>query len=291
MNSPLELHEIPHPSDATGQPGLLEFIHSNQTDEPAFTVGIISAGGGETAYRSIEQSIILALSNQVNAVVTAPVSKEALHLAGHPYPGHTEIFAELTNTKDYAMLLAAKGLNVMHVTTHMAMRDACDAITRNRVLLTIRLAALAMAQIGASGSIAVAGLNAHSSENGLFGAEESRSIIPAINDAKAMGINVVGPVPADTVFVRAIGGEYSMVVAMYHDQGHIPVKMLGFTQGQKVSFRGINCTIGLPIIRTSVDHGTAFDIAGKNIASEESLLDAIDMAVLMCGYQGQRTLS
>ena len=294
MGSPLTLREITRPSEAAGDPGLLEFIDPGPAevmDTMEISVGSASAAGGKAAYHSIALAAELALSGHAGAVVTTPVSKEALHLAGYPFPGHTEILAELTAAKHYAMLLTAKGLHVMHVTTHMAMRDACNAITKERVLHTIRLADLAKSQIGASGAIAVAGFNAHNSENGLFGAEESAAIVPAIDEAKAMGIEVIGPIPADTVFVKALAGQYGMVVAMYHDQGHIPVKMLGFTLGGQTTVSGVNCTIGLPIIRTSVDHGTAYDIAGKGIANEESLLDAIAMAAAMCGYRGPRTLS
>jgi 4-hydroxythreonine-4-phosphate dehydrogenase len=183
------------------------------------------------------------------------------------------------------MILVSGKLRVIHVTTHMSMRNVCDAITRNRVLATIRLAKQAANSMDIEGKIAVAGFNAHSSENGLFGDEEARAIIPAIEDARKEGIDVDGPVPPDTVFVKALAGKYAVVVAMYHDQGHIPVKLAGFRVDEKTGIftdvSGINCTVGLPIIRTSVDHGTAFDVAGKGVANEKSMLDAIEMAVTM----------
>lgn len=290
LKSTLELHEVQQPSGALGKPGCMDYIDLSLMGRLDWAMGEASARCGEAAFRFIEKAAALAISGQADAVATPPISKEALHLAGRHYAGHTEIFAELTHTENYAMLLAAKQLYVMHVTTHMPMREACAAITKERVLTTIRLAALAQAQIGAPGAIAVAGLNAHCSENGLFGNEEAEAIRPAVEAAKALGINVEGPIPADTVFVKALSGQYGIVVAMYHDQGHIPVKLMGFSFSRKASVGGINCTIGLPMIRTSVDHGTAFDIAGKGAADESSLLDAIDMAVLMSGSRAPKTL-
>jgi len=219
--------------------------------------------------------------------VTGPLKKEAMQLAGHHYAGHTEIFADQTGTKDYAMLLVGGGLRVIHVTTHLALRQACERIKKARVLRVIELAAATLRQMNLPVKIAVAGLNPHASENGLFGSEEENEIIPAIKEARARGIDVVGPVPPDTVFVKARAGEYSMVVAMYHDQGHIPVKLAGFVMdkntGLFTSMSGVNCTIGLPIVRSSVDHGTAFDRAGQNRANEQSMVDAIEVAVQLAG--------
>ncbi|MDR2608454.1 MAG: 4-hydroxythreonine-4-phosphate dehydrogenase PdxA, partial [Treponema sp.] len=209
-----------------------------------------------------------------------------VNLAGHHFSGHTEIFAHYTGTERYRMFLSARGargsLNVMHVTTHVSLRGACDLVTKDRVLDTIRFADHAARLMGKTERrISVAGLNPHASENGLFGDEEARAIIPAVTAARAEGLDAAGPLPPDTVFVKALGGFFDVVVAMYHDQGHIPLKMLGFDMnaGALSRIRGINATIGLPIIRTSVDHGTAFDIAGKNQAGEESMLDAMDMAL------------
>ena len=222
-------------------------------------------------------------------VVTAPINKEALHLAGHYYSGHTEIFADYTHTPHYAMLLMSGKLRVIHCTTHVSMRKACDLITRERVGEVIGLADQAMRMMGLEHyTIGVAGLNAHCSENGLFGTEEAEAISPAIQDAKERGIPVEGPIPPDTVFVKALAGQYDIVVAMYHDQGHIPLKVVGFqldaATGRFTSMSGINTTIGLPILRTSVDHGTAFDKAGKNLANEASMVEALQLAAQMAPY-------
>ena len=226
------------------------------------------------------------MEEKVQAVVTAPINKKSLNMAGHAYNGHTEIFAEYTGTKDFAMLLASKTLRVIHVSTHCSLRDACDKVKKDRILEVIKLAYKGMNQLGIQHpKIGVAGLNPHSSENGLFGYEEERQIIPAIEEAKKVGIDVTGPESPDTVFVKCQAGQYDIVVAMYHDQGHIPLKLSGFQYDLKEdkykSVSGINCTIGLPIIRTSVDHGTAFGKAGEGRANEESMLDAIFAGVEM----------
>jgi 4-hydroxythreonine-4-phosphate dehydrogenase len=205
-------------------------------------------------------------------LVTAPINKEAIRLAGYPWPGHTEMLADLTHAKDVRMLLTSDRLRVVHVTTHRSLRQAIDAVTRERVLRTIELAAEAGPMLGIpQPRIGVAGLNPHAGEGGLFGDEEQTAITPAVNNARQKGIDVTGPWPADTLFWRAVNGEFDLVVAMYHDQGHVPVKLLGFDAG-------VNISLGLPIIRTSVDHGTAFDIAGRGIARWESMDAAITVA-------------
>ena len=218
--------------------------------------------------------------------MTGPINKEAVHLAGHDFAGHTEIFANFTHTADVTMLLSSNQLRVVHVTTHVSMEDACRLIQKERVLKTIRLAQQGMQLLGVEKPrIAVAGFNAHSSENGLFGHQEADAIIPAIEAAKAEGIDADGPIPPDTVFVKAVAGMYDIVVAMYHDQGHIPLKLLGFRMNAESntfsSMSGVNCTLGLPFIRTSVDHGTAFDRAGKNISNPDSMIEAIEAAQVM----------
>ena len=248
--------------------------------------GRVSAEAGDCAFRYIRKAIDLALAGVLQAIVTGPINKESLHLAGYPYAGHTEIFADLTATKDYGMLLTSPSLRVIHVTTHVSMRQACDLITTERVCRTIRLAAQACRLLGIDAPrIGVAGFNVHSSENGLFGSEEADAIIPAILLARRDGLTVAGPVSPDTVFVRALAGEFDIVVAMYHDQGHIPLKLTGFKidpeTGKIGRINGVNTTVGLPVIRTSVDHGTAFDLAGRGVAHEDSLVDAIKMAVLI----------
>ncbi|AEF83342.1 4-hydroxythreonine-4-phosphate dehydrogenase PdxA [Leadbettera azotonutricia] len=282
------LNKISAPEDAQGRPGTVDYFPCGIISQKGdYAFGALGLKSGEAAFQYVVKGIDLAMKGEIAAVVTNPINKEAIHLAGHEFAGHTEIFAHYTNTEDYGMLLSAggsTGLNVIHVTTHVSMRRACDLITEKRVLAVIRLAGEALTLMGKEKRrIAVAGLNAHASENGLFGKEEEESIIPAIKKARAEGLDVTGPVPPDTVFVKALGGAFDIVVAMYHDQGHIPLKLCGFKMdpatGLFSQVSGINTTIGLPIIRTSVDHGTAFDKAGKNEANEESLLDAIAMAV------------
>lgn len=285
---PLSLRTISSPAEAEGRYGSIDLINLGILTPGSWAYGTTCQISGEASFQYITTAIALAMDRSADGVVTAPISKEAIHLAGHHYSGHTEIFADYTHTGSYGMLLTSGPLRVIHVTTHVSMRDACDIIRTHpeRVENAIRLAADAMEQIGISyPRIAVAGLNAHSSENGLFGDEEAISIIPAIQSARAGGLDVDGPIPPDTVFVKAMAGAYDVVVAMYHDQGHIPLKLSGFRMDPKTgnftSVSGVNSTIGLPIIRTSVDHGTAYDRAGKGIANEESMLDAVRMAVAM----------
>jgi 4-hydroxythreonine-4-phosphate dehydrogenase len=235
----------------------------------------------------VRKAVELALAHQVEAVVTAPLSKEALHLAGYRYAGHTEILAELTGAENPTMLLVAGRMRVAHVSTHVSLREACDRVKRERVCQVIRLLHAACLRLGVTNPrIAVAGLNPHAGEAGLFGWEEEREIAPAVEEARRGGIEVDGPLPPDTVFAKAYGGMYDAVVAMYHDQGHIPVKLIGFRYDRRReqwrSVSGVNVTLGLPIVRTSVDHGTAFDLAGTGMASEESLVDAIRLAVNLC---------
>ncbi|MGI5900150.1 MAG: 4-hydroxythreonine-4-phosphate dehydrogenase PdxA [Christensenellales bacterium] len=281
----LRIHICEKPADALESDDVINLMDLALLED-GFEYKKISAAAGDASFRYIRRAIELALAGEIKAVVTAPISKEALHMAGFKYAGHTEIFAELTGTKDYAMLLTSGSLRVIHVSTHVSLAQACKRATRERVGKVIRLGLEACRQMGVENPrIAVAGLNPHSSENGLFGTEEASDIIPAIEEAKGAGINVFGPLPADTVFVRAAAGEFDMVVAMYHDQGHIPVKLLGFKVGEGAGnysqVSGVNATVGLPIIRTSVDHGTAFDRAGEGRANEGSMVEAIEMAVQM----------
>ncbi|MCR2822557.1 4-hydroxythreonine-4-phosphate dehydrogenase PdxA [Lederbergia panacisoli] len=238
------------------------------------SIGQISAESGHAAYKFVEKAVELALNKEIDAICTAPLNKEALHKGGHTYPGHTEILAALTNTEDFSMMLSAPNLRVIHVTTHVGIIDAIKMINPQRVYEVIRLAYETLTRAGIDQpKIAVCGINPHAGENGLFGyGEEEDKIIPAVKKAKAEGIDAIGPLPADTLFFRAVRGDFDVVVAMYHDQGHGPVKVLGLDAG-------VNITVGLPIIRTSVDHGTAFDIAGKGIADERSLMEAIRRAV------------
>jgi 4-hydroxythreonine-4-phosphate dehydrogenase len=251
----------------------------------------VSPEAGRAAYAYIETAVRLCQEGGIEAMVTAPINKEALAAAGHQHTGHTEILAMLSGTKDFAMLLMGKELRVIHVTTHVALRRVPELCTRDRVGRVIGLAQETMKFLGvARPRIAVCGLNPHAGEDGLFGDEEQREIGPAIEAARRAGLDVHGPLPADTLFSRARGGEFDIVVAMYHDQGHVPVKTLGFTFDQKAGvwtgLSGVNVTVGLPFLRVSVDHGTAFDRAWKGIANPESMIEAIGVAVSMLGARG-----
>jgi 4-hydroxythreonine-4-phosphate dehydrogenase len=270
--------------DARFEAGILNVIDLANVDIKALRLGEISAASGQAAFEYVVRVIELAMSKEIDGTVTGPINKESINLAGHRYGGHTEIYAEFTGSKKYAMLLVEENLRVIHVSTHVSLRQACDLVKKERVLEAIELMDEACRKIGiAEPKIGVAGLNPHSSDGGLFGDEEELEILPAINAAKEMGYNVDGPVPADTLYPKAIGGVYDGCVAMYHDQGHIPFKVVGFnwdnSEKKMSSVRGVNITLGLPIIRTSVDHGTAMEIAGQNIASSDAMVLAIEYAV------------
>ena len=248
--------------------------------------GEVSAAAGAAGYHAIARAVELAQAGTAAATVTGPIHKEALNLAGYRFAGQTEIYAHLTGTRDYAMLLMAGALRVVHVSTHVSLREACERVTRQRVETVIRLAHEAGRRLGiAAPRIGVAGLNPHAGDGGLFGSEERTQIVPAIEAARAAGMVVEGPLPADTLFPKANGGYYDLVVAMYHDQGHIPLKVVGFTwdnaAGAWSAVDGVNVTLGIPVIRVSVDHGTAFDVAGTGTASEASMIQAILCAARM----------
>ena len=236
--------------------------------------GRLSAAAGDAAYRYIERAVQMAKAGEVDAICTAPINKEALHLAGHKYPGHTELLAALTGTPEVSMMLSTPRLRVIHCTTHIGLLDAIAKIDAGLVTRTIVRGHDTLVNAGIPAPrIAVCGINPHAGENGLFGrGEEERVVAPGVAAAQARGVDVVGPLPADTLFYRAVRGDFDLVVAMYHDQGHCPVKVLGLEQG-------VNITVGLPVVRTSVDHGTAFDIAGTGKADERSLLEALRQAV------------
>lgn len=253
-------------------PNCINVVDPEPVSMEKFNIGQVSSVCGHAAFVYVKTAIDWAISKKIDAVVTAPLNKEALHLAGHLYDGHTEIFNDFAGTGRYAMLLWSDKMKVIHVTTHVAMREACNRIKKPRVEEVIRLADETLKQAGySSPRIAVAGLNPHSGENGIFGREEIDEIEPAVRCCAADGIQVEGPIPPDTVFLKMYQGKYDIVVAMHHDQGHIPLKLLAFDDG-------VNMTVGLSIIRTSVDHGTAFDIAGKGIANPTSMLAAIHAA-------------
>lgn len=275
------VHEV---TDANFQPGTLDVYDLDNVDPDILRPGQISAMAGHAAFEAITTVIKLALENKIQATVTGPIHKKSINEAGHHFSGHTEIYAEYTGTKEYAMLLAEEHFRVIHVSTHVSLRKACDLVRQERILEVIRLLDDGLRQLGISnGKIGVAGLNPHAGDSGLFGDEEEKEIIPAIEAALKAGYDIEGPVPPDIMFAKAVTGYYDGCVAMYHDQGHIPFKLAGFkwdNQTKKMeSVKGVNITLGLPIIRTSVDHGTAFDIAWKNIASPDAMLLAIDYAV------------
>jgi 4-hydroxythreonine-4-phosphate dehydrogenase len=273
LQTGLQIHSIPSPDEALDQAGIVNCLDMDLLPA-SLPYGKVSAESGDAAFRFLEKSIELAKQEKIDAICTAPLNKEALQKGGHHYPGHTEILADLTGTHDYAMMLSSPKLKVIHVTTHMGLIDAVKSITAERVYSVIRMAHDTLKKAGNDEPrICVCGINPHAGENGLFGCgEEDAVIVPAVERAKQEGINVVGPLPADTLFFLAVRGDYDIVVAMYHDQGHGPIKVLGLDAG-------VNITVGLPIIRTSVDHGTAFDIAGKGIADEKSLLEAIRQGI------------
>ena len=259
--------------------------------EGEIITGKVGAAGGRMAYLAIEKSVEFALAGRIQGLVTAPLNKEALNMAGYHYAGHTELLAELTGVKGSVMMLAHGAMNVSHVTTHCALEDVPKRMTPERIRRVIDLTHDAMRRLGkARPKIAIAALNPHAGEGGLFGRQDIDISAPTIAKAVADGLDVVGPVPGDTVFVKLRAGQFDAVVAMYHDQGHIPVKLLGFhvnpETGKWEDLSGVNITLGLPIIRTSVDHGTAFDIAGKGIASEVSLIEAIDYAEKLSAARG-----
>ena len=282
----LKIHVITDVRDAKFEYGTIDVFEVKTAGAESVEFGKVSIAGGTIAFEAIRTAIDLAMDNEVDGTVTAPINKEGLNLAGHHFSGHTEIYAHFTHTKKYAMLLADEYLRVIHVSTHVPLREACDLVKKDRIIAVTQLLDDACKQFGIDNpKIGIAGLNPHSSDGGLFGWEEEKEIVPAIEELKINGFNVEGPVPPDTLFAKAKCGFYDGCVAMYHDQGHIPFKVVGFNwnreTGKMESVQGVNITLGLPIIRVSVDHGTAFDVAGKGVASEDAMLLSIDYATRM----------
>lgn len=287
----MSVHPIHNPEEGIYRPGIIDVIDLKLVERGSLEIGKVSAQAGEAAFQYVKKVIELAMAGKIDATVTNALNKEAMNLAGHHFSGHTEIYAYYTGTSKYSMMLVHENLRVVHVSTHVSLREACDLVKKERVLEVIRIAWNALRQMGIDHpKIGVAGLNPHCGEHGLFGREEIDEIEPAVKLAREEGILADGPIPPDTVFSKARGGWYDAVVAMYHDQGHIPLKVVGFVYNQKNgcwdAVEGVNITLGLPIIRTSVDHGTAFDQAGKGTASEKSLQNAIDYAIKMA--EGKR---
>jgi len=295
----LELNVVSAPEEGKYTYGTIDLIDldlvpadkipdTSELDQPGpFGVGACALGG-EAAFQYVVKVIKLAMDGQIDATVTNALSKEAINMAGYHYSGHTEIYADYTGTSKYTMMLVHGDFRVVHVSTHVSLREACDHVKKARVLECIRIANEGCKAIGIKEPrIAVAGLNPHCGENGLFGTEEIMEIQPAIDEAMAEGIIIPEkkPTPPDTVFSKALGGWFDIVVAMYHDQGHIPLKTKGFVYNRDEkrweAVEGVNVTLGLPIIRTSVDHGTGIDIAGSGRSSELSLVNAINYAILM----------
>ncbi|GAA3908609.1 D-threonate 4-phosphate dehydrogenase [Gibbsiella dentisursi] len=273
ITPPAELRLLGSMADARFAPGIINVIDEPLAQPDSLQPGRVQRQAGDLAYRCIKRATELALTGEVDAIATAPLNKEALHAAGHLYPGHTELLAKLTHSKDYAMVLYTDRLKVIHVTTHIALRKFLDTLNRERVETVIGMADTFLKRVGyAAPRIAVAGVNPHAGENGLFGDEEITIVGPAVQAMQARGIDAYGPCPPDTVYLQCYEGQYDMVVAMYHDQGHIPLKLLGF-------YDGVNITAGLPFIRTSADHGTAFDIAWTGKAKSESMAISIKLAM------------
>ncbi len=299
VNRPdIRIHRCDSVSDAVFTPGTIDVLHLELIpDVHTFPIGQVSVEGGNAAFQCVRKVIELAMKGEVDATCTNALNKEAMNKAlefyhgeksdGHThFDGHTEIYATYTGTSKYTMMLAHHDLRVVHVSTHVSLREACDRVKKDRVLEVIQIADKACKDMGIKQpKIAVAGLNPHCGENGLFGTEEIEEINPAIQEARQLGINAVGPIPPDSVFSEALGGWYDIVVCMYHDQGHIPLKTVGFVYDRELqawkAVEGVNVTLGLPIIRTSVDHGTGFALAGKGTSNELSLVNAIDYAIRM----------
>src|ERR1700730_16310193 len=273
----LEGRTVTGPTDAGQHPGCIDLIDLQNIDIERLGRGRVSAEVGRAAYEYLEHATTLALAGTVGAIVTAPLNKEALSEAGWVGVGHTELLARFAGVPDksVAMMLASKSLRVVHVSTHVSLRRAIEMVTPERIVTAARLAGeTARDIVGREPHLAIAGLNPHAGEHGLFGSEEQEFIEPAIDQLRAEGWHVSGPMSPDTVFLRAASGDFDVVIAMYHDQGHIPSKFAGFDDT-------VNVTLGLPIVRTSVDHGTAYDIAGTGKANEANLLAAIDLAAQM----------
>jgi 4-hydroxythreonine-4-phosphate dehydrogenase len=284
----LKINIIKEPDEGKFSYREIDLIDLKNIDPKKIEMGKPAAMTGAASVQYVIHAADLALTGKVDAIVTAPLNKEAMHLGGYNYPGHTELLAEKSNVQDYAMMLATRNLRVVHVTTHIPFKDITNHLTTKKVLKTIKIAYDACQSLRIENpKIVVSGLNPHSSDGGIFGNEEEKIIKPAIKTAVKEGINVEGPISADTVFGKAAGGQYDIVVALYHDQGHIPVKLLGMkydeTKGGWETVSGVNITLGLKFVRTSVDHGTAYGKAGKKegTANPESLKEAIQYAVLM----------
>jgi len=283
---PLKLNTVDRPGEGLYQHGIMDILHMATMDPARLRYKQVTAEQGQASYEYVAAVIDLALRGEIDGTVTGPINKAAINAAGHHYAGHTEIYADLTHTRDYAMMLVDGDFRVVHVSTHVSLKEACERVKRDRIIRVIDLTYEVLRKLGISSPrIGVAGLNPHCGEGGMFGDEDEREIRPAVEHAVKSGKSVEGPIPPDTVFPKMKGGTYDAVVVMYHDQGHIPVKVMGFQYDQKTgvwgTVAGVNVTLGLPIVRTSVDHGTAFGKAGEGRANPQSMIEAIRMAALL----------
>jgi 4-hydroxythreonine-4-phosphate dehydrogenase len=282
----LTLNPVQKVSDARFDFGTVDILDLRNMPMDRLRYKEVTPEQGKASFEYVAKVIELAMTGKIDGTVTGPINKAAIHAAGHHFAGHTEIYATLTNTRDYCMMLTHGGFRVTHVSTHVSLREACDRVKKDRIIRVIDLTYKALKKLSVSApKIAVAGLNPHCGEDGLFGHEDDQEIRPAVEHATREGKNVDGPVPADTVFSKMKGGMYDAVVVMYHDQGHIPTKLIGFQYdeqtGQWGEMSGVNVTLGLPIVRTSVDHGTAFGKAGEGRANPQSMIEAIRLGALL----------
>lgn len=285
VGSDLKCHGVKKVEDGIYEHGTIDVLDLNNLPED-LPFAKVDGRAGKAAYEYIESACNMAMNKEIHAIVTAPLNKEALNMGGVHFPGHTEILGHLTGQKDFSMMLTSPKLRVIHVTTHIALRDVPKVITKERIGKVIALAQETLVLMGIDKPrIAVAGINPHCGENGLFGDEDERLVVPAVKEAQEKGWDVTGPVPPDSVFHRAANlNEFDIVVVMYHDQGHIPIKVLGFDSG-------VNVTVGLPCIRTSVDHGTAFPVAGTGKANPSSMLEALNLGAQMAKVKFARELA
>ena len=278
VGADLKIHVTENPAEGDYSEGVLNLIDLDNINMDQFEYGKVSAMCGQAAYDYIAKSIEITMSGQADAVATTPINKESLHAAEVPFIGHTEIFGALTGTEDPLTMFETNGLRVFFLTRHKSLRDMLDDIKKDRIIDYVQRCTEALRKLGVNeGTMAVAGLNPHSGEHGLFGWEEVNEIAPAVEELQKQGYDVAGPVPADSVFHQAAMGKYNSVLSLYHDQGHIATKTLDFD-------RTISITNGMPILRTSVDHGTAFDIAGKGIAGAVSMKEAVRLAAKYAPY-------
>jgi len=295
LNLNVTINAIANVSDACFEFGRPDIFDLKNVDIAKLEFGQISAMCGDASFQAVKKVIELAMAGEIDATVTGPINKKSINEASHHFAGHTEIYAHYTNTRKYAMLLVEDNMKVIHVSTHVSLRQACDLVKKERILEVTELLYNGLVQLGETNlKIGIAGLNPHAGDSGLFGTEDDQEILPAVEEALGRGYDVEGPVPADTMFAKAATGYYGGVVAMYHDQGHIPFKLSGFKwnaeKKQMDSVKGVNITMGLPIIRTSVDHGTAFEIAGKGVASPDAMVLAIESAVQLHKHRSPKTV-